>query len=557
MVIYLHTFSSTLEYPLATGTTDQPLPDTAATTETNPTIPQARTVALNKPLVILGMILATALSALDSTVVATAMPTIVGELNGLPLYSLVIAAYLLTATTTVPVYGKLADMYGRKPIFMFGAGAFIVGSALCGLAWDMPSLIAFRAVQGLGAGAVLPISLTIIGDLFSIEERARISGVFGSVWGISSVVGPVIGGAIVQFFDWRWVFFINVPVGIFAALLLFLYLREPHIHTRQKVDIAGAITLTVGAGMALVALQSGGRDGGWLSPQSLVIWAGAILLLALFIYFERRAVAPVLSIGLLSRPVIAVACMAGLLAGGVLIGYAAYLPLLAQGAWGGTPIEAGLVVAPLSIGWPIASALTGRLLKRYGYRPIVIVGMLLLLVGCLMLPAVQLPFISQNPILRTALVLISSLVAGAGLGSSTTSMLIAVQSSVPWSERGIATASVQFFRNMGNAVAAALLGAVLTATLAPTLATERVQALVRQMPPNAVGAQADPALGPVNALFNLDVRPTLSPEVTVGLSEALAGSLLWVFIGIAAMAAVGAVLATRFPASVATAEDTA
>ena len=540
---------------MATGTTDHTPPDAAATPEPNEAAPPARTVALNKPLVILGMILATALSALDATVVATAMPTIVGELGGLPLYSLVIAAYLLTATTTVPVYGKLADMYGRKPVFMFGAGAFIIGSALCGLAWDMPSLIAFRALQGLGAGGVLPISLTIIGDLFSIEERARISGVFGSVWGISSVIGPVIGGAIVQYFDWRWVFFINVPVGILSALLLFLYLREPPIHTRQKVDIAGAITLTVGVGLALVALQSSGREGGLLSPQSLLVWVGAISLLVVFILFERRADAPVLSLGLLSRPVIAVACLVGLLAGGVLIGYAAYLPLLAQGAWGGTPIEAGLIVAPLSIGWPVASALTGGLLKRYSYRPIVIAGMLMLLVGCMMLPAVQLSFIGHDPILRAALVLISSLIAGAGLGCSTTSMLIAVQSSVPWSERGVATASVQFFRNMGNAVSAALLGAVLTATLAPTLATESVQALVSQMPTDAIGEQADPALGPVNALFNLDVRPTLSPDVTSALADALAGSLMWVFVVIAALAAIGAALAMRFPDRVVEADE--
>lgn len=516
--------------------------------------PPARTVALSKPFVITGMILATALSALDATVVATAMPTIVGALKGVSLYSLVIAAYLLTATTTVPVYGKLADMYGRKSVFMFGAITFIIGSALCGAAWDMPSLIGFRAVQGLGAGAVLPISLTIIGDLFSIEERARISGVFGSVWGISSVVGPVIGGAIVQYFDWRWVFFINVPIGLFSAFLLFAYLREPPIHNRQKVDIAGAITLTVGAGMALVALQSSGRGGSFFSTQALALWGGAVALLALFIYFERRAPAPVLTIGLLSRPVIAVACLAGLLSGGVLIGYAAYLPLLAQGAWGGTPIEAGLIVAPLSVGWPISSAITGKLLKRYSYRTLVIFGTLLIVVGCLLLPVVHLPGIAENAILRTSLVLIASFIAGAGLGTSTTSMLIAVQTSVPWSERGIATASVQFFRNMGNAVSAALLGAVLTATLTPLLVSERVQAVVRQMPPDAIGEQADPALGPVNVLFNLKVRPTLAPEITTTLADALASSLAWVFAGMAIMSVIGAIIASRFPREVASAE---
>src|SRR5438067_2012562 len=244
--------------------------------QTEPAAPAAthNSYALNRPLIILGLIAATALSALDSTIVATAMPSIVGVLGGLPLYALVIAVYFLTSTTTVPLYGKLADMYGRKPVFMAGAGIFILGSALCGLAWDMPSLIAFRALQGLGAGAVLPISLTLIGDLFDIEERARLSGVFGAVWGISSVVGPLIGGAIVQFWNWRWVFFINVPVGIASSLLIFFYLREPKIHIRQRVDIAGAVFLTLGVALLLIGLQSGGRSG-WLSATTWMALGGA------------------------------------------------------------------------------------------------------------------------------------------------------------------------------------------------------------------------------------------------------------------------------------------
>jgi EmrB/QacA subfamily drug resistance transporter len=358
---------------LSTGTADtasdsNPLPTTAQPQ------PQSRSVALNKPLIILALILATALSALDGTVVTTALPTIVGVLGGLPLYSLVVSAYLLTATTTVPIYGKLSDMYGRKPVFMVGTGIFIGGSALCGLAWDMPSLIAFRAIQGIGAGAVLPISLTIIGDLFDIEERARMAGIFGAVWGVSSVVGPVVGGAIVQFFDWRWVFFINVPVGIFACLLFFLYLREPRIHNRQRVDIAGAVTLTVGVGLVLIALQTSSHNG-WLSPSSLALWGSALLFLTLFVFFERRAAAPILSFTLLSRPLLYVTCVVGLLGGGVLIGFAAYVPLLVQGAWGGTPIEAGLIVAPLSIGWPIFSTLSGRLVRRYSFRVVAMAGM--------------------------------------------------------------------------------------------------------------------------------------------------------------------------------------
>jgi EmrB/QacA subfamily drug resistance transporter len=538
---------------LSTGTAD-----TASASETEPAAtqpqPQTRSVAVNKPLIILALILATALSALDGTVVTTALPTIVGVLGGLPLYSLVVSAYLLTATTTVPLYGKLSDIYGRKPVFMVGTGIFIGGSALCGLAWDMPSLIAFRALQGVGAGAVLPISLTIIGDLFDIEERARMAGVFGAVWGVSSVIGPVVGGAIVQFFDWRWVFFINVPVGIFASLLFFLYLREPPIHSRQRVDIAGGVTLTVGVGLVLVALQSGGRDG-WFSPSSLALWGGALVLLALFVFFERKAAAPILPFTLLSRPLLYVACIVGLLAGGVLIGFAAYVPLIVQGAWGGQPIEAGLIVAPLSIGWPIFSTLSGRLVRRYSFRTVAMSGMAILLVGCFLLLMVGLPFVSQNVVLRSAVLLVASFVSGAGFGLNTTSMLIAVQSSVPWSERGISTASVQFFRNMGNSMAAAILGAVLTATLAPALALPAVQAMVREMPAATQKASADPTLGPVNALFDLTIRNTIAPQTRAALAGALENSLWWVFFAMALMALLAAVVVTRFPRIVIRVDD--
>ncbi len=507
---------------------------------------QTRSVALNKPLIILALILATALSALDGTVVTTALPTIVGILGGLPLYSLVVSTYLLTATTTVPIYGKLSDMYGRKPMFMVGSGLFILGSALCGLAWDMPSLIAFRALQGIGAGAVLPISLTIIGDLFDIQERARMAGIFGAVWGVSSVVGPVVGGAIVQFFDWRWVFFLNVPVGIFSSLLFFLYLREPRVHSRQRIDIAGGLTLTFGVGVVLVALQSGGQ-GGWFSPSSLGLWGVALILLALFVFFERRAAAPILPFALLSRPVIYVACIVGMLGGGVLIGFSAYVPLIVQGAWGGTPIEAGLIVAPLSISWPVFSTLSGRLVRQYSFRAIARAGMAILLVGCALMLLIGLPFISQNVILRAVVVATASFVSGAGFGLNTTSMLIAVQSSVPWSERGISTASVQFFRNMGNSMAAAILGAVLTATLAPALADGAVQALVRAMPAAAQKATSDPTLGPVNALFDLAIRDTIAPQTRLVLASALENSLWWVFFAMALMSLLGALFVTRFP----------
>ncbi|MFL5734371.1 MAG: MDR family MFS transporter [Chloroflexia bacterium] len=504
-----------------------------------------KSYALNRPLLILGLIAATALSALDGTVVATALPTIVGVLGGLPLYSLVISVYFLTSTTTVPLYGKLSDMYGRKPVFMVGAGIFVVGSALCGFAWDMPSLIVFRGLQGLGAGAVLPVSLTLIGDLFDLEERARLQGVFGAVWGISSIIGPLIGGAIVQFFDWRWVFFVNVPVGIASSLLIFLYLREPRVHTRERVDIAGAVLLTVGVALLLVGIQAGGRAG-WLSPTTWLALGGAVVLLVAFGFVERRAPAPLLTLDLLTRPIIAIPCLVGLLAGGVLVGFAAYVPPLVQGAWGGTPTEAGLMVAPLSLGWPLASSQTGRLIRNFGYRPLVLGGMFILVAGTLLLLLAFLPVVASNPALRSSVVVAATFVAGAGFGFSTTSMLIAVQNSVSWSERGIATASVQFFRNMGNTLGSAILGSVLTATLAALLAAQATQALLSQMPAGARSG-SDPALGPVNALFDLNLRDTLTAPLKSGLANTLSTSLAWVYVAVAIMAIIGAVLALRFP----------
>ncbi len=536
--------------------TDMDLDVAEKTAEAEPAIspsPRNRTVALNKPLIITALILATALSALDGTVVATALPTIVGVLGGLPLYSLVVSAYLLTSTTTVPIYGKLADMYGRKPVFMVGSGIFILGSALCGVAWDMPSLIGFRALQGIGAGAVMPISLTIIGDLFDLEERAKMQGVFGAVWGVSSVAGPLIGGAIVQFADWRWVFFLNVPVGIVSSLLFFFYLREPAIHARGRVDVLGGLTLTAGVGLALVALQ-GGAHGGWLTPQELAMWSGAIALLALFVLFEKRASSPILAFSLLGQPVLLVSCLAGVLAGGVLVGLGAYTPLIAQGAWGGTPIEAGLIVAPLSIGWPLASSQSGKLIRRFGYRTIAIAGLFVLIAGCLLLVSVGLDAVAQNGVLRAVVVGTASFVCGAGFGMNMTSTLIAVQEAAPWSQRGSSTAAVQFFRNMGNAAGAAILGAVMTTVLASRLATDRMQAIIQTIPPDALKAGADPALGPVNTLFDLTIRDHLPAPTRLALEEALAGSLWWVFLGMLLLAIMAAIVIQRFPHTVTPAE---
>ncbi|MDQ6695033.1 MAG: hypothetical protein M3014_11550, partial [Chloroflexota bacterium] len=305
----------------------------------------------------------------------------------------------------------------------------------------------------------------------------------------------------------------------------------------------------VGAGLLLMGLQAGSHDG-WLTPLVLAELLGALALLALFVLIERRATAPILSLSVLARPLIAVPCLSGMMASSIIIGFAAYVPLLVQGAWGGIPIEAGLIVAPLSIGWPIASMLSGTLITRFGFRALAVWGSAIIVLGTLFLLGVQIEAVAHDPLLRSIVVVAAAAISGFGLGLSTTSMLIAVQSSVSWKERGITTASVQFFRNMGQALGAAALGAVLSATLAPMLATAQAKALLSQVPATLLKPNSDPALGPANVLFDLKTRDMLTPPVRTLLADALAGSLWWVFVGLVILAATGALMAMRFPREV-------
>jgi len=278
------------------------------------------------------------------------MPTVVGDLGGIHFYSWVFTAYLLTSTVTVPLYGKLADLYGRKPVLLFGIGVFLVGSMASGLARGIGTLIAFRAVQGLGAGAMQPTTLTIVGDIYNLEERSRMQGVFGAVWGVAGLVGPLLGGIIVKYLSWRWVFFINVPAGIAAAAVLMIALHEDVAHRQHSLDWAGAGLLTVGLSALLF-----GAQGGSASAIGLPV---AAVLLALFVIVERRAVEPVLPLGLFRQPVIGVATLAGALVGAGMISMVTYVPLYVQGVLGGSPTEAGSAITPMVIGWPIASAIS-------------------------------------------------------------------------------------------------------------------------------------------------------------------------------------------------------
>jgi EmrB/QacA subfamily drug resistance transporter len=404
--------------------------------------------------VVAGLMLSMFLVALDGTVVSTAMPSIAADLKGFNLYAWVPAIYLLTTAVTTPIYGKLSDLFGRKPILYVGIGLFLLGSITSGMAPNMLFLIVARAVQGLGAGAVQPITMTIIGDFFSLEQRARVQGFFSSVWGISSVIGPLVGGLFVDNVGWRWIFYINIPFGIFATVLISMFFHEKAVHREHKLDILGATLMTAGLTAVLLFLIEGGQAWPWVSLQSGGLLIVTALALALFLWQERRAAEPALPLDLFHSRIISVSALGSFFAGVVLISVSFEIPLFVQGVLGEDALHAGVALAPMSIGWPLAGSIAGRLVIRYGYRWTAVTGMVLDVIGMALLLTIG---------TSSSFIVVSGycFIVGVGLGLASNPMLIAVQSAVAWARRGVATATNMFVRSFGSVVGLALMGAII------------------------------------------------------------------------------------------------
>ncbi len=395
----------------------------------------------------------TGLVAIDATILATAVPTLVDELGGFEQFPWLFSIYLLAQAVSVPIYAKLSDVVGRKPIILTGIGLFLVGSILCGLAWSMPALIAFRAVQGLGAGAVGPMSITIAGDIYSVAERAKVQGYIASVWGASAVIGPLLGGLFAELDAWRWIFFVNIPLCLLAGWMLIRHLHENVERRTHRVDYLGAVLLTAALALLLVGVLEGGQAWEWLSWQSAVAFGGGGVLLIAFGLAERRAAEPILPMWVFSRRLLLTTTLVSTGIGAVLFGLTSYVPTYLEGSIGVSPLIAGLALGALTIGWPISAAQSGRLYLTLGFRTTVLIGMVLVIAG----PAV---LAASAAVPSVAVVAIACFISGLGMGLVATPSLIAAQSSVPWNERGVVTGTNLFARSIGSAVGVAIFGAI-------------------------------------------------------------------------------------------------
>jgi len=412
----------------------------------------------------LGVMLSLFLASVEGTVVATAMPTIVAQLGGLSFYSWVFSVYMLASTTTGPIYGKLSDVYGRKLVYVVAMLLFLAGSLLCGQAQTMEQLVLFRAVQGLGAGGVLPLAFTVIGELYTAAERARMQGWISGVWGVSSVIGPLIGGFLVDQVSWQWVFYVNLIPGVLAIGLVWMAWNKPapSKEERPQVDYGGAALLALGVLGLLIGLQE------LAGPLGYALIGGSLAVFAGLVWVERRASNPILPMHLFRDRLFVVTLLHGLLAGWAMFGSLNYVPLFVQAVIGTGATEAGISLTPMSLAWTFASIVSARLLMQVGYRSLTIAGMSLLSLGAFLMTRID----AGTSVLA---VMVFTGLMGVGMGFSVPAFLIAVQSSVPRQDLGSATSAVQFSRSIGGTLGVSVLGVALSARLATELARAGVE----------------------------------------------------------------------------------
>ena len=415
-------------------------------------------VEQNRGWVLAALMLTMMLAAMDSTIVSTAIPHIVSDLGGFTKFSWVFSIYLLAQTVTIPLYGKFADIYGRKRILIFGIIIFLIGSATSGAAWNIGTLIAFRGLQGLGAGSIMATVNTIAGDIYSIEERAKIQGLLSSIWGVSAIIGPALGGALAEYVNWRWIFLINLPIGAVSIFFLLAFFKEKIVQASLKIDYKGAILILLTLSLLFVFLLEGGQTWAWLSLPSFVLFFAVLLLGYLSFRIEGSSPHAIMPVWLWRNKTMAFTNLAIMGMGIVMMGPETYLPTFTQASLGVGTIASGFILTSMSFGWPVASALSGKFYMRIGFRNTSLIGTAFVFFACagfLFIPHPQ-------PIY---LLVIDQVLLGAGFGFLFTSSLVGLQSMVEWDRRGVVTGANIFSRNLGQSLGASVVGAIFNNSL--------------------------------------------------------------------------------------------
>ena len=448
-------------------------------------------------LILGALMLALLLAALDQTIVSTALPTITSDLGGLNELSWVVTAYLLASTASTPLWGKLSDIHGRKLLLQLSVVVFVLGSVLAGASQNMSQLIATRGIQGIGGGGIMVLVMAAIADLIPPRERGRYAGLFGAVFGISSVIGPLLGGFFTESLSWRWIFYINVPLGILSLIVLGVVLHLPAHHERKKVDWLGAALMVAGVTMLLMVTVWGGKEYPWASMEIISLIVGGVVMLSLFVWQELRVEEPIVSMALFKGKIFRITSMIGFIVGFAMMGSIVYLSIYMQVVRGASPTQAGLQLLPLMVGMLLTSVLSGQLITRTGkYKIFPIMGTALAAVGLLMMSR-------MGEHSSYAFVALAMFILGAGLGNVMQVLVLAVQNTVAPKEMGSATSASTFFRSIGGSFGAAFFGAIWTTRLTAELADA--------LPDG--GAQL---AGSTSSLGQIDALPPAMQEIVLG-----------------------------------------
>ena len=489
--------------------------------------------------VLSGLMVGMLLAALDQTIVSTALKRIVEDFDGLAHYTWVVTAYLLTSTASTPLYGKISDLYGRRPVFQFAIVTFLIGSFAAGAATSMTQLIAFRAVQGLGAGGLMSLTFVIIGDIISPRERGKYQGYFGGVWGLSSVAGPLLGGyfsdhaQILGVTGWRWIFYINLPFGIAALIITSISLHIPKVKREHKIDYLGALLLVAGVSSLLLGISVYGPQDGWKTSKTITALVIALALVLVFIYHESRAKEPILPLTLFKNHTFSITSILAFIIGAGMFGAIVMLPLYLQVVKGDSATSAGLKLIPFMIGIVSMSIVSGKLISKHGhYKRYPIIGLALMTIGIISLSTLT----ETTPFWRLS---IFAVLIGAGLGFSMQTIVIALQNSVDFKELGVATSANTFFRSIGATIGVALFGTVYASRLTHNLPIE-IGKLKASNPAALVGATPEKFAALKD---NTAVLKTFTPELQAGIVHAFVNSFHVVFLTAAPVTAIGFLIA--------------